>query len=125
MSVLTPTMHTFIGLLIGILLLIAPWLLGFHEVGGIAVAVPLITGAFIILNELITSSHASPMHVVPMRMHLALDFVIGALLAASPWLFAFSSQAPGIWIPHVLIGIGIIAYAAMTQPEDERVPVLS
>lgn len=125
MNTITPTFHTFIGLIIGMLLLVTPWLFGFHEVGGVVVAIPLIIGAFTILNELVTSSHASPIHIVPMRLHLVLDFILGATLVVSPWLFEFSSQPLHVWLPHVFIGAAIITYTTMTQPADEREPVLS
>ncbi len=44
----------------------------------------------------------SSLRVLLMRAHLALDFVNGALLAASPWLFGFRDR--GV-IPYVVLGV--------------------
>jgi hypothetical protein len=110
--------HTAIGLVVGAALLIAPWLFGFAEVGGPAVTVPILVGLFIIISELTTKSSASPLKIVPMRTHIMMDYLTGAFLALSPWLFSFADLDANAWVPHVIVGIAIIAYAAMTNPVD-------
>jgi hypothetical protein len=119
MKVISSRTHTYIGLVVGVLLIVAPWIFGFGDEGApkwVAIAV----GAFIIVNELITTSPASPMKVVPMRTHLALDVVTGLFLAASPWLFQFADLDANAWVPHLVVGILIIGYALMTDPADAK-----
>ena len=110
--------HTIIGLIVGAALLIAPWLFGFAEVGGAAVTVPIIVGLFIIISELTTKSSASPLKIVPMTTHIMMDYLTGVFLALSPWLFGFADLDANAWVPHVIVGIAIVAYAAMTIPTD-------
>jgi hypothetical protein len=50
-----------------------------------------------------------------MRVHLVIDYITGAFLALSPWLFGFSDT---VWLPHALVGILTIGYALYTNPED-------
>jgi len=106
--------HTVIGLIVGIILLLAPYLFGFD---GNQTATSLTTsiGVFIILSELITTSRISPLKLIPMRVHLVIDYITGAFLALSPWLFGFSDT---VWLPHALVGILTIGYALYTNPED-------
>jgi alkylation response protein AidB-like acyl-CoA dehydrogenase len=51
-----------------------------------------------------------------MQMHLAADAVLGLFLAASPWLFGFADQGAHAWLQFLLIGIGEIGAAALTEP---------
>lgn len=124
MKILSPKIHTIIGLAVGAALLVAPWLFMFSDVGGAAVTVPLVIGAFIILNELITTSSASPIKLVPMKIHLIIDMLTGLVLAASPWLFGFADEPLNAWLPHVIVGILVIGYALITNPNsDEKAAV--
>lgn len=110
--------HTVIGLVVGVALLIAPWLFGFADIGGAAVTTPILIGIFIILNELITTSPLSLIKVVPMRVHVMIDILTGGLLALSPWLFGFADNEINAWLPHVIVGILIIGYALATNTND-------
>lgn len=118
MKFLSTRTHTIIGLITGVALLVAPWLFGFADEGGAAVMVPLIVGAFIILSELTTTSALSPIKLVPMRIHIVIDVITGLFLALSPWLFGFADLEENAWVPHVLVGIVVAAYALVTRTDD-------
>lgn len=118
MKFLSSKVHTIIGLVVGMALLFAPQLFGFSD-NQIASTVPICVGIFIILSELITTSAISPIKLVPMRIHLMLDYVTGAFLALSPWLFGFADEAANVWVPHLIVGILVIGYALVTNPTVE------
>ena len=115
--------HTIIGLIVGAALIVAPWLFGFAEQGGAAVMVPIYVGIFILLSELTTTSPASPLKLIPMRVHIFVDVITGLFLLASPWLFNFADLEANAWLPHVIVGVLIVGYALMTRTSDEKVPV--
>jgi hypothetical protein len=121
MRFLSSKTHTTIGLCIGVALLVAPWLFRFSSVGGLTVGIPLIVGLFIIASEMTTTSSASLFKLVPMRIHLIIDYLIGAFLAASPWIFGFANLSPNAWLPHLIVGLATIAYALITDPNVTRV----
>ena len=52
---------------------------------------------------------------VPTRVHGMLDYAIGALLIALPFLGGFG-QGPQTWVP-VALGAGVIAYSLLTDYE--------
>ena len=118
MKFLSSKVHTIIGLVVGMALLFAPQLFGFND-NQTATLVPIYVGIFIILNELITTSVISPIKLVPMRIHIILDCITGAFLALSPWLFGFADEAANVWVPHLIVGILVIGYALMTNPDVE------
>ena len=113
--------HTIIGIVLGAALLIAPWLFGFADVEA-AKWSAIFIGIVVLLSELTTTSPVSPIKLMPMRMHVMTDYVVGAILALSPWLFNFAESAVNAWLPHVLVGLVVIAYAALTRVDmDEQI----
>lgn len=113
--------HTIIGLIVGALLVVAPFILGFSDDNSTATLVPIIIGIFIILNELVTTSPASPIKLVPMKVHIILDVLTGLVLAVSPWLFGFMDTSNPIqWVPHVIVGVMVVGYALFTTTADDR-----
>lgn len=103
----------------GIALIAAPWLFGFSDVGGAAVTVPVVLGVLILLQSLITDYHWSIANLVPMPVHLALDAIGGAFLALTPFLFGTTDDGVGAWLPHLVVGLGLIAGAVLTQPHRD------
>jgi hypothetical protein len=117
MRVLSSRAHGIMDYLMGILLIVAPWLLDFAR-GGAETWVPVALGAGLILYSLFTDYEYSISKTIAMRTHLALDLVSGILLAASPWLFGFSEY---VYLPHLILGI-VEAVASLVT---ERVPASS
>lgn len=121
MKFISSKAHTVIGLIVGVLLLLAPSIFNFTD-NGAATATAIVIGLFIILNEIITTSPYSPLKLVPMKVHIVIDVLTGLVLALSPWLFGFmDSSSANQWVPHLIVGILTVGYALMTSTADERV----
>jgi hypothetical protein len=107
----------------GIGLLAAPFIFGFFQMGGIAVILPMALGIGLILYSLLTNYERGipGLKCIPMPVHLILDLLAAALLAASPFLFGFSTEAPNVWLPHVVAGVGVIllVLVSQTRPQTE------
>ncbi len=116
MRFMTTRMHGMADYLVGIILILAPYLLGFAD-GSAAQWVPQILGVLAILSALMTDYELGAMRVIPMPVHLGLDFVSGLFLLASPWIFGFADRIA--W-PHVLFGLIEIGASLTTQtrPHD-------
>jgi SPW repeat len=56
------------------------------------------------------------MRVLPTRIHGVLDYLVGAFLAASPWLLGFARGGAETWVP-VVLGLGAIVYSLLTDYE--------
>ncbi|MEH3055394.1 MAG: SPW repeat protein [Patulibacter minatonensis] len=100
----------------GIALIAAPWIFGFSDVGGAAVTVPIVIGAVILAQSLFTDYRLSLARLVPMPAHLGLDALAGAFLALTPLIFDTTDDGTGAWLPHVIVGIGLIIGALLTRP---------
>jgi drug/metabolite transporter (DMT)-like permease len=53
---------------------------------------------------------------LPTRIHGMLDYLLGALLIASPWIFGFADNEAARWVP-VVLGAGVLLYSAFTDYE--------
>jgi SPW repeat len=53
---------------------------------------------------------------IPTRFHAPLDYIVGVVLIAAPWIFQFSDHTAATVVPIVL-GIGLIAYSLLTNYE--------
>ena len=56
------------------------------------------------------------MRFIPTRFHAPLDYIVGAALIASPWIFQFSEHTAATVIP-VVLGVGLIVYSLVTDYE--------
>jgi hypothetical protein len=108
--------HGVLDYLVGIILIVSPWVLGFNE-GGPETWVPVVLGAGAILYSILTRYELGLVRLIPMPVHLMLDGLNGAALAASPWLFGFADQ---VWVPHVVLGLFEIGAALFTETAPRR-----
>ena len=108
--------HGILDYATGALLLAAPYLFGFAT-GGIEQWLPQLLGAMTIAMSLFTDYELSISRAIPLRVHLGMDMVSGALLAVSPWLFGFAGL---IWWPHLLVSLVEIVVPMLTRRTPAR-----
>jgi hypothetical protein len=112
MKILSSRTHGVLDYLVGLLLIVSPWLFDFAQHGAetwIFVAL----GAGAILYSLLTRYEMGVVGLIPFKAHLAIDVMSGILLAASPWLFGFADY---VYLPHVIFGVLEIGVALITAP---------
>ena len=56
------------------------------------------------------------MKIINSKLHGVLDYLVGAILIISPWLFGFANSGAQTIIP-VILGIGAILYSLVTKYE--------
>jgi hypothetical protein len=57
------------------------------------------------------------MRMIPTRVHALLDYTVGVLLIAAPWIFGFADESSAAkWI-SVIAGVAMIGLSAMTDYE--------
>ena len=110
--------HAIIDYVVGVLLVIAPFIFGFAN-GGAAMWVPILLGASILVYSLLTRYELAAARIIPFKVHLALDAVGGLFLLISPWLFGFAEL---IWWPHVIVGLAELGVVAMTDRKTATEP---
>jgi hypothetical protein len=111
MRIIPTRWHGLLDYLVAVLLIALPALAGLPR--GAASYVPVCLGVATIGYSLLTRYERGILPVIPMRAHLALDLMNGALLAASPWLFGFAGE---VWAPHVSIGCIELMVVTFSNP---------
>lgn len=108
--------HAIMDYLMGVVLIIAPWIFGF-ALGGAETWVPVILGIATLVYSLMTDYEFSLTRRIPMPTHLGLDLGAGLFLAVSPWLFGFADV---VWGPHVILGLIEIVASLTTHKVPTR-----
>jgi len=121
---LIPTkIHAGLDYVVGILLIASPWIFGFSDESTAATWIAVLAGLAMIGLSAMTDYEGGVLaRVIPMRTHLMTDAALGIFLAVSPWLFGFADEGTNAWLPFVVIGLGEIGAAALTDPEPEEAP---
>ncbi len=111
MRFISTKVHGTIDYLMGLLLIISPWIFGFAN-DDAAQWVPILLGVSALVYSLITDYELGLLKVLSMKAHLMIDLVSGIFLAASPWIFGFSEE---VYLPHLLLGIAEIGASLFTR----------
>lgn len=105
--------------------LVAPTLIAAPEIFRLSKAspegiVPVTTGATAAIYSNLTDYELSVKNLIPMKVHLALDALSGAALAAVPHFTGARRRGILHWLPHTMIGAMEIALALTTKTEAPR-----
>lgn len=115
MKIISTKMHGVLDYLVGLLLIVSPWLFNFAD-GGPQMWIPIILGAGAWVYSLITNYEMGVFKTLSMKTHLAIDTMSGILLAASPWLFGFADV---VYLPHLVLGLFELLAVALTKTQPE------
>src|SRR3982750_4876655 len=111
MRIIPTKVHGVLDYLVGILLIVSPWLFNFAD-DSVQTWVPVILGAGALIYSLMTDYELGLSRTIPMKTHLTIDLLSGILLAASPWIFGFVNE---VYVPHLVLGILEIGASLMTK----------
>jgi SPW repeat-containing protein len=110
-------MHQAIEPIAGILLIAAPWIFGFDDVGS-STAVSIIAGVAVLLTGMSTRWRMSLVKLIPLRTHFRMDLLVGAVLIVAPFVLGDSDNGAATRF-LVIAGIAELLTALGTN-WDER-----
>jgi hypothetical protein len=123
---ITTKAHGTLDYVMGVALIVAPWLFGFAR-GGAETVLPVALGVGILIQSLLTNYELGLLGLIPMKFHLRMDVILGVFLATSPWIFGFLGT---VWLPHVIVGLliavsglataAVPAKPAVIRPDDDH-----
>lgn len=109
--------HGVLDYIVAIALILAPMIFRFSDVGGAAVAIPIILGVGLFAYSLFTNYEWGLIKVIGMPYHLIIDVVASLVLILSPFIFGFINDKPNAWLPHIVVGITVILVVIFTQTQ--------
>ena len=115
--------HGVIEYLAAALFIAAPFLLTFQS--GTAKAVSIVVGVVLLIVTASTALPTGLIKSIPVQAHAVIDFLLGGVLIASPFLFGFSSDGTAtaffivLGVLHLLITIAT-RFVKEERPERPR-----
>jgi SPW repeat len=119
MRIIPTSVHGVLDYLVGILLVAAPWLFGFSDTAS-AKWTAIVIGIVVLATSLMTNYELGVLRAIPMRMHLGADALVGIVLVISPWIFGFGDEGTNAWLPMVVLGVGEIGAALLSETVPRR-----
>jgi hypothetical protein len=114
LRVVPTSVHGAVDQVVGPALVAAPELLRLQKTSPEGL-VPRINGAVAAVYSNLTDYELSLKNLIPMKVHLALDAMSGAALAAIPLATGAHRRGLRHWLPHTLIGALEIGMALTTK----------
>jgi hypothetical protein len=112
MRIIPTRVHGVLDYLVAVMLIAAPWVLGFSD-HTLAASTLVVLGVLTIFYSLLTNYEFGLWLFIPMKIHLWLDFATGIFLVSSPWIFGFSQKA---FLPHLIFGLLELVVVVLSNP---------
>jgi hypothetical protein len=112
-------LHSLIEYVAGVGLIAAPLLLDYDS--GAAKAASIILGVLVLFLVATTTSTMSLINQIPLSMHIVFDYVIAAILIASPFLFGFSDESTPTAV-FIAAGVVWLLLSIGTRYRKEETP---
>ena len=115
-------LHGVVEYAAGIFLVVAPFLFGYDD--GLATGASIVLGIALLGVAAASDSPAGLNRTIPVKAHVALDFVMVALLVAAPFLLGFSEEDTptavfiALGVAHLLITIATRFLPSAKEPDQ-------
>ncbi len=117
---ITKNMHAFLDYPVAIVLIAAPFLLGLGQTQPMAFWLSVVTGVAALTLTLLTDHKLGAVHVVPYKVHLAVDGMVAIVFLAAPFVLGFADlDAMYYWAN----GVAVTMVVGLHKPEVEMKPM--
>lgn len=113
---ITKTMHAYLDYPVALLLIAAPFILSLGITNPIAKGLSVIVGIAALILTLLTDHKLGVIRVLPYKLHLAVDFLVGLLFVAAPFILGFKGVDLGYYL---ILGITVLIVVGLHKPEVE------
>jgi hypothetical protein len=112
----TRKIHAFLDYPVAFALIGLPFLLGLGASNPLALWLSVATGVAAFVLTVLTDHETGIIRVVPYSLHVAVDFMVGLVFVAAPFLFGFSGL--DAWF-YWLNGAAVLSVIALSRPLSE------
>ena len=117
---ITKTIHAYLDYPVALALITVPFVLGLGTSNTLALYIAPITGAAAFLLTVFTDHHLGIFRVLPYRVHLAVDLMVGLLFLALPFVLGFAGlDAAFYW----LNGAAVVVVISLSKPEPDALVI--
>ena len=112
----TRNIHAYLDYPVAIALMTLPFILGLGQSNPLALWLSVATGIAAFVLTVLTDHHLGLIRVLPYKLHLTVDLIVGLIFLAAPFVFGFAGlDAAFYW----LNGAAVVAVISLSAPEQE------
>ena len=112
---ITKTIHAYLDYPVAVSLVAMPFILGLGSVNPLAFWLSVVTGIAAFFLTVLTDHHLGIIRVLPYKLHLAVDFLVGLVFVAAPFALGFAGlEAAYYWV----LGGTVLVVVGLHKQED-------
>lgn len=113
---ITKTIHAYLDYPVALALISLPFLLGLGDSNPLAFYISPVVGVTAFLLTVFTDHHLGLIRVLPYKLHLAVDLVVGVTFLALPLALGFSGLDAAFYLIN---GLAVVTVICLSKPETE------
>lgn len=113
---ITKSIHAYLDYPVALGLIAMPFLFGLGATAPLAFWFSVVTGIAAFALTLLTDHHLGLYPVLPYRLHLAVDGLVGLAFVTGPIVLGFTGL--DFWY-YMILGLTVLAVVSLHQPEDQ------
>ena len=122
MKFVTKTIHAYLDYPVAVALIALPFAFGLGSSNQIALQLSVATGIAAFILTLLTDHQLGVYKIIPYKIHLLVDAIVGVVFVAAPFVFSFKGiDAIYYWI----IGATVLTVVSLHKPEDAPATLVS
>lgn len=111
----TRNIHAYLDYPVALALIVLPFILGLGQSNPMALWLSVATGVAAFVLTVLTDHHLGIWRVLPYKLHLTVDLIVGITFLLAPSLFGFSGlDAVFYWVN----GAAVVAVISLSAPEQ-------
>lgn len=115
---ITKTIHAYLDYPVALVLIVMPTILGLGESSLMAFWLSVVTGFAAFILTVLTDHHLGLIRVLPYKLHLGVDFLVGVVFVIAPFVLGFSGlDAAYYWV----LGAGVLSVVSLHKPDEMMV----
>lgn len=109
------TRHAYLDYPVALGLIAMPFLLGLGAVNPLAMWLSVVAGVAALVLTIFTDHHLGLVRVLPYRLHLAVDFLVGLVFVAAPFVLGLTGKdAVYYWV----LGATVLVVVALDNTQE-------
>ena len=112
---ITKSIHAYLDYPVALGLMAMPFLFGLGQGNILAFWLSIATGIAAFVLTVLTDHHLGIIRVLPYRLHLAVDGLVGIAFVVAPLALGFSGIE--FWY-YMVLGLTVLAVVGLHQPDD-------
>lgn len=114
MKFITKTIHAYLDYPVAVALMTLPFLFGLGSSNSLALQLSVAAGIAAFILTLLTDHKLGVYKIIPFKVHLIVDAIVGIVFVAAPFVFSFKGiDANYYWI----FGATVLAVVSLNKPE--------